>query len=947
MLANSIHPGLHHSLPQMPPVGRHRVGVVPAWANWLAYNVSIIGYYFEFKMYYYYFLDMKKVLSFTLTLSINIIILLFNLVFSMGFKDKFKKFFKSNEKQVDSKLDMNTMIDDGDVDLTWKEIKIFISSTFRDMNAERNYLITEVFPELREWCRKRKIILTDIDLRWGVTPDDEKSGNTINVCLQTINECHPFFLCFIGQRRGWVPDINQVKISPQTCENFPHIKNYLGELSITEMEIEHATLAPMIKILENDTRNEYSKRSLFFFRQNPFKNVELTPAQREVYFNSDPQDDNQLSHLKKVIVDNNNNVFNYTCQWDENLITDELIENSQKKGKLTNFQCNEQPLKDTIISQLKIQIQEEFPNHKPFESDDEYLEEAMLQNLEVELQSKDFIGRQKELEYLDNYLFSNSQKPLLLIGEDGIGKSKLLSYWRQSLKERGIGSIIRICNETVHSNSLEDLYLSIGSEAGLFNGEKEKYTNRHMYFNKQFYDKLKSKGIDVLIISKIDKINQYLSFGEVPSDFKLVLSCENDRFIQDYERFYLKGFENNDEQLSMIEKYTNTCLKSFDEEQKNLIISNNKLKSPLFLNILLNELKSFGSYEMLNQKILSFGSDVDSAFTEVLNTLENNITFPQNFVVDVLLMLVYSRYGLTEYELLLGLKKLKYSDDIKFKLRILLYHIKYYLTRKNDAYVIKFSRFEMIITKKYNQFENDIRQVLIEIYKEEILNNSNASSEKTLTSKSTDLFLQLELLGDLDGILEVFENENLLNAVHPSIYLMEYKNNQSYGQIFPFKTPDGLINVLRLRNYLGCNLKDDVKGREILREISLMLGRKTNELMYETNEKYSAYRIPKHELVEKFRKEDPEEFRRYQTSYYEIPSGLKASALYAILAIANESDDVLMSEFIKKYKKTISDVSSFMGYLSKFGNSQLGLSGSIEIRADSAMEVVEILSSYE
>ncbi len=865
----------------------------------------------------------------------------------MAFTDKLKKFFKSPDEQSDSKVNESVRADEENLELSWEEIKIFISSTFRDMNAERNYLITEVFPELREWCRKRKIILTGIDLRWGVTPDDEKSGNTINVCLQTIDECHPFFLCFIGQRRGWVPDINQVKITPKTFENFPHVKNCLGELSITEMEIEHATLAPMIKILENDTRNEYSKHSIFFFRQNPFKNVELTPAQRDVYFNSDPHDDDKLSHLKKIIVDNDNTIFNYSCQWDENLITDELIENSQKKGKLTNFQCNEQPLKDTIISQLKIQIQEEFPTHKPFESDDEYLEDSMLQNLEVELQSKDFIGRQNELEYLDNYLFSNSQKPLLLIGEEGIGKSKLLSYWSQSLKERSIGSIIRICNETIYSNSLDDLYLSIGSEAGLFNGEKEKYNNPNISFNKRFYEKLKSKGIDVLIISKIDKINQYLSFGEVPSDFKLVLSCENDRFTQDYERFYIKGFENNDEQLSMIEKYTNTCLKSFDEEQKNLIISNNKLKSPLFLNILLNELKSFGSYEMLNQKILSFGNDVDSAFTEVLNTLENNITFPQNFATGVLLMLAYSRYGLTEYELLIGLKKLNYTDNIKSKLRILLYHIKYYLNRKNDAYVIKFSRFKRVITKKYNQFENDFRQLLVEIYKEEILNNSNNSSEKILTSKSTDLFLQLELLGDLDGILEVFENENLLNCVHPSIYLMEYKDNKIYGQIFPFKTADGLIDVLSSRNYLGFNLKDDAEGREVLREISLMLGRKTQELMHETNKKYSAYRIPKHELAAKFQKEDPEEFARYQTSYYEIPSGLKASTLYAILAIANESDEVLVSEFIKKYKKTISDVSSFMDYLSKFGNGQLGLSGSIELRADSAMEVLEILRSYE
>ncbi|MGO9468307.1 MAG: DUF4062 domain-containing protein [Isosphaeraceae bacterium] len=33
---------------------------------------------------------------------------------------------------------------------TWQTAKVFISSTFRDMHAERDHLIKVVFPELRE-----------------------------------------------------------------------------------------------------------------------------------------------------------------------------------------------------------------------------------------------------------------------------------------------------------------------------------------------------------------------------------------------------------------------------------------------------------------------------------------------------------------------------------------------------------------------------------------------------------------------------------------------------------------------------------------------------------------------------------------------------------------------------------------------------------------------------
>ena len=48
----------------------------------------------------------------------------------------------------------------------WNTIRIFISSTFRDMHAERDQLAKVVFPELRERCAKRQLHLVDVDLRW-------------------------------------------------------------------------------------------------------------------------------------------------------------------------------------------------------------------------------------------------------------------------------------------------------------------------------------------------------------------------------------------------------------------------------------------------------------------------------------------------------------------------------------------------------------------------------------------------------------------------------------------------------------------------------------------------------------------------------------------------------------------------------------------------------------
>src|SRR4051812_18068696 len=53
----------------------------------------------------------------------------------------------------------------------WRTVRVFISSTFRDMHAERDWLVKRVFPALRERLVRHRIHLVDIDLRWGVTKE--------------------------------------------------------------------------------------------------------------------------------------------------------------------------------------------------------------------------------------------------------------------------------------------------------------------------------------------------------------------------------------------------------------------------------------------------------------------------------------------------------------------------------------------------------------------------------------------------------------------------------------------------------------------------------------------------------------------------------------------------------------------------------------------------------
>lgn len=50
-----------------------------------------------------------------------------------------------------------------------RNIRVFISSTFKDMQEERNHLVNNIFPLLRQEAHKRGCTITEVDLRYDTT----------------------------------------------------------------------------------------------------------------------------------------------------------------------------------------------------------------------------------------------------------------------------------------------------------------------------------------------------------------------------------------------------------------------------------------------------------------------------------------------------------------------------------------------------------------------------------------------------------------------------------------------------------------------------------------------------------------------------------------------------------------------------------------------------------
>ncbi len=96
-----------------------------------------------------------------------------------------------------------------------KTFRVFVSSTFSDLTAERNALHERVYPRLRELCMKHNARFQAVDLRWGVSEEASLDQQTMNICLSEIARCQqitprPNFLVLLGDRYGWCPPPPQI-----------------------------------------------------------------------------------------------------------------------------------------------------------------------------------------------------------------------------------------------------------------------------------------------------------------------------------------------------------------------------------------------------------------------------------------------------------------------------------------------------------------------------------------------------------------------------------------------------------------------------------------------------------------------------------------------------------------------------------------------------------------
>jgi hypothetical protein len=164
----------------------------------------------------------------------------------------------------------------------WKSRPVFISSTFRDMQAERDWLKRHVFPESAERLRQSRHFLEPIDLRFGVetvttAAEEAKEFLVLKVCLDEIRRSRPFIIVLLGERYGWVPDAARM----QTAAVEAGFRVEVAGKSVTALEIEYGIFR----------ESPDQQRRCFFYLRDPLPCERMPPevaAEYSEVFAGDP-----------------------------------------------------------------------------------------------------------------------------------------------------------------------------------------------------------------------------------------------------------------------------------------------------------------------------------------------------------------------------------------------------------------------------------------------------------------------------------------------------------------------------------------------------------------------------------------------------------------------------------------------------------------------------------
>ena len=524
-----------------------------------------------------------------------------------------------------------------------REVRVFLSSTFRDFMEERELLVKQVFPALNRRARERGVEVVEVDLRWGVTQKQVENGKALEFCLKQIERCRPYFVGMLGDSYGSItpPQQQLIAACPGLLEERQWLDGRIGSASYTELEIEHS--------LQMLCSQEMKGHAFFYFRDATWSDAKVADGQTG-WRTDTPEEREKLERLKQRI--RNSNV--------------PLIEG------LRNPQ--------DIAAQIQTDLWELIDRQYPERQQDDSLEQENRKHASYR-QSRigpgNYVGGDAYISQLEQWI-REGQQQILITGESGSGKSSLLANWMAAHEQKTPKDVLYAHHLgcTNDANAVRPMLARMIDNASrllIAEGELPKAleipvdwweltacvadTQRRI---SAWCSKSGRRWIWVLDgLDRLDLKNQkalpWLPQA-LPKRIHVIVSALDCPAVQilrtrNYTNLTVQGLRRVDQE-KLITRVLERYAKQLDGDLKKKILEHQLANSPLFLRVLLEELRQCGRFDSLKEQLTIYlrSETVNQLYERVLERLSQD--GHGEATRRVMTTIWASRRGLTETELL-------------------------------------------------------------------------------------------------------------------------------------------------------------------------------------------------------------------------------------------------------------------------------------------------------
>jgi telomerase protein component 1 len=560
----------------------------------------------------------------------------------------------------------------------WRTVRVFISSTFKDMHGERDLLTRFVFPELRARAKLKFINVYEVDLRWGVTEKEMHSDKGIDICLSEVAKCD-FFIGLLGDRYGWIPSSYLVSDTP----DFDWLKTYPPGRSITELEIQQAVAAG---------RDKAEETAFFYFRDSTF--LSTVPENiKPLFTDENPDVQKKTADIKEQIRKSGCEVFdNYPCYWGGVIDCKPMVTGLEQFGS-------------RVLNNLWTAITRKYPDEDAVS--DQLSEEGSLHAAFAEQRKKSFVGRKNLLKQAQSLIEKMEEGVIAFVGKPGCGRTSLMSAFlyqyadsaacksRQYVLSHFVGATP---GSTNIATTLTRIMLELKSRFHLPKAVPSEFHEMVTVFPKFLTAAIEACGISSCLVLFMDGLDVLDAAHQahtldwlpdpMPKGIVFVVSVVDggqclaslNRRAQKTELISVGGLDMFDK-AEVVRQSLKQHRKTLDESpfnnQMKLLLNKRDAAVPLFLSIACEEIRVFGVFEKVSEKLKKMPASLSGLLQDVLQRLESDLG--QDILSAALLFLCCCRSGLTESELisllrlhqsgLLQQKQSPFSPAIKDALR--------------------------------------------------------------------------------------------------------------------------------------------------------------------------------------------------------------------------------------------------------------------------------------